>query len=68
MAIKSEMFKAYESFESWLQTQHGTPIKYLHSNCGGEYLSDEFTCHLKAKGTEQKRTTHNTPEHNGVAK
>ena len=42
-------------------------MKRLHSDRGGEYLSDDFTCHLKSKGTEQKLTTHNTPEHNGVA-
>ena len=62
------MFKAYESFESWLQTQHGTPIKHLCSDHGGEHLSDKFTCHLKVKGTEQKLTTYDMPEHNGVAK
>ena len=42
-------------------------MKQLCSDCGREYLSDDFTCHLKSKGTEWKLTTHNTPEHNGVA-
>ena len=67
MAVKSNTFQAYRGFESWLQMQHGVSIKQLCSDCGGEYLSDDFTCHLKLKGTEWKLTTHNTLEHNGVA-
>ena len=42
-------------------------MKQLHSDRGGEYLSDDFTHHLKSKSTEWKLITHNTPEHNGVA-
>jgi len=34
---------------------------------GGEYLDNEFTAHLQAQGTEWCLTTHDTPEHNGVA-
>ena len=43
-----------------------TGIKCLRSDRGGEYLSDEFTHHLKAHGTERKPTTHDTPQHNGI--
>lgn len=50
-----------------MKTQHNTVIKRFHSDCGGEYLSDEFSRHLRAKGTERKLTTHDTPQHNGVA-
>src|SRR5882757_27707 len=64
---KSEAFAAYKGFESWCQTQHGARIKVLHSDRGGEYLGKEFVMHLKAAGTEQKLTVHDTPEHNGVA-
>jgi hypothetical protein len=39
----------------------------LHSDQGGEYLGKEFILHLKSKGTEQKLTVHDTPQHNGVA-
>lgn len=34
---------------------------------GGEYLSDEFSAHLKKKGTVRKLVVHDTLEHNGVA-
>jgi hypothetical protein len=30
-------------------------------------MDKEFILHLKSKGTEQKLTVHDTPEHNGVA-
>ena len=34
----------------------------------GEYLSDEFSVHLKLAGTIRKLTMHDTPKHNGVSK
>ena len=52
MLAKSNTFQSYLEFESWLKTQHGMVVKWLHSDCGGEYLSDEFTHHLKNNGTE----------------
>jgi transposase InsO family protein len=64
---KSEAFAAYKGFESWCQTQHGARVKVLHSDRGGEYLGKEFVMHLKAAGTAQKLTVHDTPQHNGVA-
>ena len=68
MHAKLETFNAYLRFESWLKTQHGKVVKQLYSDCGGEYLSNEFTCHLKTTGTERKLTTHDMPKHNKVAK
>ena len=67
MYAKSNAFSAYLEFKSWLKTQHGAPIKRLRSDRGGEYLSDEFSHHLKCNGTERKLTTHDTPEHNSIA-
>ena len=43
------------------------PVKILHSDRGGEYLGKEFVLHLNSKGTTQKLTVHDTPQHNGVA-
>jgi reverse transcriptase-like protein len=50
-----------------MSTQHNTKIKCLRSDRGGEYLSEEFSVHLKKAGTVRKLTVHDTPEHNGVA-
>jgi transposase InsO family protein len=64
---KSETFGAYKTFEAWTNTQLNTKIKVLHSDRGGEYMSEEFTKYLAEHGTEQKLTVHDTPEENGVA-
>ena len=63
---KDETFNAYRIYEAWLSNQHKARIKCLHSDRGGEYLSDEFSTHLKKAGTVRKLTVHDTPEHNGV--
>ena len=63
---KDDTFDAYIKFKAWADTQHSMKIKCLCSDHGGEYLSTEFTNHLKSKGMECQLTTHDTPEHNGV--
>src|SRR5882724_12218394 len=67
LALKSEAFKAYLSFEAWLKTQHNAKIKRLRSDRGGEYLSNEFNSHLATRGIERRLTVHDTPQENGVA-
>src|SRR6202522_895751 len=64
---KSEAYTAYQYYESWFKTQHDTRIKTLRSDRGGEYLTQDFSNHLKAAGTIRALTVHDTPEHNGVA-
>lgn len=65
---KSKTFNAYKEFEAWCDTHLKAKIKILHSDRGGEYLSKDFTSHLKSKRTMQNLTIHDTPQHNGVAK
>ena len=67
LKAKSEAFQAYKDFAAWALTQHGAKIKRLHSDRSGEYLSKKFTKYLKEQGTERRLTTHDTPQHNGVA-
>ena len=52
--------------EAWCDTQLGAKIKVLHSDHGGEYEGQEFILYLNSRGTERKRTVHDTPQHNGV--
>src|SRR5580658_4370915 len=66
MVKKSETFAQYLKYEAWCKTQYGALIKHLHSDQGGEYLSDTFEKHLDAAGMKQKLTVHDTPQHNGV--
>jgi hypothetical protein len=63
---KDQTLQAYKSFSVWADTQHGTRIKWLRSDCGSEYTGSTFTQFLQEQGTECRLTTHNTPEHNGV--
>ena len=61
---KSNAFKKYKEYKAWLKTQHGKLVKVLQSDRGGEYLSNEFTKHLKEKGPMRSLTIHDTPEEN----
>ena len=65
---KDDTFDSYRAFEAWLSTQQNARVKCLRSDQGGEYLSDEFSAHLKSAGTIRKLTMHDTPKHNGVSK
>ena len=48
---KLEVFQKYKEYEALLKTQHGNQIKLLQWDQGGEFLSNEFTNHLKKNGT-----------------
>src|SRR5271168_1899707 len=67
LTTKDETFDAYKHFEAWAETQHKVKVRRLRSDRGGEYLDHKFRDHLKSKGTERRLTTHDTPEHNGIA-
>ena len=67
MKSKDEAFAQYVILQTSLQTQYGTTVKILHSDRGGEFLSNEFTAYLERIGTKRRLTVHDTPEHNGVA-
>ncbi|PPQ72971.1 hypothetical protein CVT26_014516, partial [Gymnopilus dilepis] len=60
-------FDSYLNFEARMKTQHGVTVKVFHTDRGGEYLSQEFSDHLKKAGTVRRLTVHDTPEYNGVA-
>ena len=64
---KDQTFEAYKSFTSWARTQHYACVKQLCSDCGSEFMSNEFNAFLHEQGTEHCLTTANTPQHNGVA-
>ncbi|GKA72277.1 retrotransposon protein, putative, ty1-copia subclass [Tanacetum coccineum] len=55
-------------FQKEVENQLGKTIKSLHSDRGGEYMSQEFLDHLKDHGIIAHRTPPYTPQHNGVSK
>ena len=64
---KDEVLQAYKDFAAWALTQHGVKIKRLRSDRGGEFTGKDFDQFLNKQGTERRLTTHDTPQHNGVA-
>jgi hypothetical protein len=64
---KSEVFATYKLFEAWVAVQQNTKVKILHTDRGGEYMSNAFVNYLASQGTHHELTCHNSPSQNGVA-
>ena len=50
-----------------MENHHNKRIKFLRSDCGGEYLSYEFGLHLKQCGIVSQLMPPRTPQRNGVS-
>jgi hypothetical protein len=64
---KSESFERFKEFQNEVQNQLGKLIKFLRSGHIGEYLSLEFSNHLKQCGIIPQLTPSGTPQWNGVS-
>jgi transposase InsO family protein len=67
MRHKSESFEKFKEFQNEVQNQLGKVIKYLRSDHGGEYLSIEFSDHLKQCRIIPQLTPPRTPQWNGMS-
>jgi hypothetical protein len=67
LQTKDQTLNSYHAFTSWARTQHSAKIKALRLDRSGEYTSRKFTHFLQSEGTERRLTTHDTPQHNGIA-
>jgi len=67
MKHKSETFEKFKEFQNEVENQRGKKIKALRSDRGGEYLSHEFSNHLKSCGIVPQLTPPGTPQRNGVS-
>jgi transposase InsO family protein len=67
MKHKSETFEKFKEFQSEVENQRDKKIKTLRSDRGGEYLSHEFSNHLKSCGIVAQLTPPGTPQRNGVS-
>jgi hypothetical protein len=66
---KSEALEAYKTDEALIETHcDGAKIKFMHSDQGGEFMSEEFKKHLQSKGTKHELTVHDSPQQDGVSK
>ena len=66
MKHKFKSFEMFKIFKNEVQNQLGKNIKALRSDRGGEYLSQEFTDHLRDCGIVSQLTPPGTPQWNGV--
>ncbi|KAJ9545070.1 hypothetical protein OSB04_024777 [Centaurea solstitialis] len=64
---KSEAFERFKEFQNEVQNQLDRKIKFLRSDRGGEYLSQEFDNHLMESGIVSQLTPPYTPQMNGVS-
>ena len=67
MRHKSETFEKFKEFQNEVENQHGKKIEALRSDHGGEYLSHEFSDHLKSCGIVPQLTPPGAPQRNGVS-
>ena len=67
MKHKSETFEKFKEFQSEVENHRNKKIKFLQSDCGGEYLSYEFGLHIKQCGIVSQLTPPGTPQRNGVS-
>ncbi|KAJ9547116.1 hypothetical protein OSB04_019659 [Centaurea solstitialis] len=64
---KSEAFKRFKEFQNEVQNQLDRKIKFLRSDRGGEYQSQEFDNHLMECRIFSQLTPPYTPQMNGVS-
>ncbi|KAL5558327.1 hypothetical protein UlMin_034538 [Ulmus minor] len=67
MHRKSETFEKFKEFRVETEKQLGKPIKALRSDCGGEYLNEEFRLYLTDNGILSQLTAPGTLQQNDVA-
>jgi hypothetical protein len=67
MKHKSETFEKFKEFQSEVDNQGGKKIKTLRSDRGGEYLSHEFSSHLKSWRIVPQLTPPGTPQRNSIS-
>jgi transposase InsO family protein len=61
MKHKSKSLEKFKEFHNEVKNQRGKKIKALRSDRGGEYLSHEFSNHLKSCGIVLQLTPPGTP-------
>ncbi|GJS71803.1 retrotransposon protein, putative, ty1-copia subclass [Tanacetum coccineum] len=63
---KHEVFETFKVFQKEVENQLGKTIKSLHSDRGGECMSQKFLDHLKEHGIIAHHTPSYTPQNNGM--
>ncbi|KAJ1530258.1 hypothetical protein ONE63_005180 [Megalurothrips usitatus] len=64
---KSEAFKAFKQYQTYVEVLHERKIKAMQSDGGGEYIDGEFQAYLRERGVVHRKTVKNSPEQNGIS-
>ncbi|PRQ56213.1 putative RNA-directed DNA polymerase [Rosa chinensis] len=67
LKTKDEVFPAFQTFRTLVQTQYHSTIKVLRSDNGGEYVNHVFQEFFNTHGIVHQTTCPQTPEQNGVS-
>ena len=63
---KTEVYEYFKSFKGLVERESGFPLKTLHTDRGGEYVSCEFEAFLKENDIRHQLTARYTQQ-NGVS-
>lgn len=67
LASKTEVKAKFIAFQSLVERQTGIKIKTLRTDCGTEYLNEEFSGYLKTNGIVHQTSVPYSPQQNGVS-
>jgi len=66
MKHKGEVFQHFLNFKTMVEKEKGVSIKWLRSDGGEKYFSNEFSEYLKEQGIQRKYSCSYSPQQNGV--
>lgn len=67
MKKKSDVLEKFVLYKRMVENFHGSTIKTLRSDNGGEYVGKDFVRYLQKYGIRRELTVPGTPQQNGVA-
>jgi hypothetical protein len=64
MKHKGEVFQHFLNFKIMMEKEKSVSIKFLSSDVGGKYFSNEFSEYLKEHGIQRKYSCCHSPRQN----
>lgn len=64
---KSEVFARFQEYMEMCKTMFNRKPKFIRTDRGGEYMSQQFATFLEKEGIQNQRTAPYNPQQNGVA-
>ena len=66
LTAKSDTFSQFKNFHALVGNYYKGSLRAICTDCGGEFLSRDFTQYLEKQGIHHSLTRPNTPQQNGV--